>query len=361
MSDALYRLLFRLPFRLPLVLLACCLTLGAVLSGCGSDAQSKETNEPEARAAFPVEVAAVEVGTASAYFTGTASLEAVDEATVVARVGGVVEQVLVEEGQAVRKGQALARLDDERLALEVRRTEVQLQKLESVFRRMETMHEKQLISNEEFEQARSDYEAQKVARDLAKLELEHATVRAPIGGLVSERMVKTGNMIGANAPAFRITGTDPLWAVLHVPERELQTLRAGQTALIRLDAVPGRTFSGTVARVSPVVDPETGTFRTVVEIRDPSRTAKPGMFGRVRVQYDSRDGARLVPKSALVEEDDVTSVFVLRDTIAVRQSVSTGYGDDQRIEITEGLDASDTVVVSGQTSLRDSARVEVVR
>lgn len=330
-----------------------------LLSGCGGEAQSKDPSEPTATAT-PVEIATVETGTASAHFSGTASLEAEDEATVVARVGGVVEQIFVEEGQFVESGAPLVQLDDDRLRLEVQRAEVTLAKLQRVYERMETMRDKQLVSAEEYEQTRSEYEAQKVAHDLAKLELEHTTVRAPISGMVSKRHVKTGNMVRANDATFEITDFNPLWAVMHVPERELDKLRVDQPATLRLDALPEKSFSGTVKLISPTVDSETGTFRVVVEIRDPSRTAKPGMFGRVRVQYDSRDNALLVPKSAVIEEDDVSSVFVIRDTVAHRTTVTTGYTDENRVEIVDGLTDGDTVVVSGNSALRDSAAVEVV-
>jgi RND family efflux transporter MFP subunit len=303
----------------------------------------------------------VETGTASAAYAGTATLEAENEATVVARVSGVVESVFVEAGDAVQKGAALAKLDDERLELELKRANVQLRKLESIHQRMERMRQKQLVSEEEYEQARSEYEAQEVARDLARLQVQRTTIRAPFRGLVSDRMVKVGNMIGANSPAFQVTDFDPLWAVMNVPERAVQSLEQGQTATLRLDAVPGRTFEGRVHLISPVVDPESGTFRVVVEIRDPSRTAKPGMFGRVRIQYDAHENARLIPKSAVVEEDDETTVFVVQDTIAVRRPVATGYTAGDRIEIVDGISMGDRVVVSGQAALRDSARVDVVR
>ena len=109
-----------------------------------------------------------------------------------------------------------------------------------------------------------------------------------------------------------------------------------------------------------MVDAETGTVRVTVEVRDPSRTIKPGMFGRIRVQYDQRTDALLVPKSALVEEDDAVSVFVVDDSVALQRTVTTGYSSGDRIEIQEGLAEGDRVVLSGQTALRDSARVEIV-
>lgn len=337
------------------------LAIAVTLSSCGSDAQSKDADTPEETApAVPVEAASVEVGAAAAFFSGTASLEAEDEATVVARVGGVVEQILVEEGTYVEAGQALAQLDDDRLRLELTRAEAELNKLERVYERNKQVYEKQLISTEEFERIKSDYEMQRAARDLAQMQLAYATVRAPISGVVSARHIKTGNMIRENDPAFRITDFDPLRAVMHVPERELNTLHEGQTATLHFDALPGAVFTGRVKLISPTVDPETGTFRAIVEVRDPSRQVKPGMFGRVQIQYDQRENALLIPKQAVLEEDDESVVFVVQDSLALRRTVTTGYTSDDRIEVLDGVAEGEWVVITGQATLQDSARLEVI-
>ena len=348
------------PTALRLLLPALLLALTIPQMGCSSDAQSKDTEDPEAETAVPVEATAVARGSAAAYFTGTASLEAEEEATVVARVGGVVQQIFVEEGAYVEAGQALAQLDDERLRLELERAEAELNKLKRIFERNQQVYEKQLISTEEFERIKSDYETQKVARDLAKMQLEYTTVRAPISGVVSARHIKAGNMISQNEPAFRVTDFDPLRAVIHVPERELNKLREGQTATLRFDALPGEVFSGRVKLISPTVDPETGTFRAIVEVRDPSRQVKPGMFGRVRIQYDQRENTLLIPKQAVLEEDDESAVFVIQDTVAVRRVVTTGYANGDRIEILDGVAQGERIVITGQATLQDSAKVEVI-
>lgn len=345
--------------RGPLLILFVGCSLLFLTAGCGSPANSSPDDEPAS--ALPVEVTEVVRGMATVRLTSTASLEAENEATVVARVDGVVETVLVEEGQYVRATQPLARLDDERLGLEVQRAEVSLQKLKTAFERSQTMFDKQLVSRETYEQARSAYEAQKVATDLANLELAYATIRAPIAGWVSLRHVKTGNMVRANAPTFEITNLDPLRAVLHVPERELAKLDVGQPATLHFDALPEQSFEGRVTLISPVVDPSTGTVRVTVEVRDRSRTIKPGMFGRIHVQYDQREDALLIPKAALIEEDAAVSVFIVNDSIALQRAVEIGYSDRDRVEILKGLSDGDRVVLSGQTALRDSARVEVIQ
>ena len=333
--------------------------LSVLLLGCGSEAKS--TPDEDAPPALPVDVALVERGRATAQLSSTAALEAEDEATVVARTDGVVEQILVEEGQYVQAGHPLARLDDERLALEVQRAEATLQRLKRTFERTQTMYDKQFVSRETFDQARSDYETQTVATDLARLELAYTTIRAPISGWVSARHVKSGNMVRTHDPVFDITNLDPLRAELHVPERELAKLKEDQPATLTFDALPDRSFPGRVALISPVVDPETGTFKVTVEVRDRTRTIKPGMFARVQIQYDEHVDALLVPKAAIVEEDDAVNVFVVKDSVARQRAVTTGYSNGDRIEITDGLADGEQVVVSGQTALRDSATVQIIQ
>jgi RND family efflux transporter MFP subunit len=344
----------------PLLLGSGLLLFLMLAGGCGSPAQSSPEDTP-ASVTIPVAVATVEQGVATAQLSSTAALEAENEATVVARVGGVVTEMLIEEGQYVEAGQPLARLNDERLRLEVDRAETAQQRLKGVFERTETMYEKQLVSSETYDQAKSDYEAQRVTTELARLELTYATIRSPIAGWVSTRHIKTGNMVSPNDPTFQVTNLRALRAVLHLPERELAKLAVGQSATLHLDALPDQTFEGEVTLLSPVVDPETGTLRVTVAIQDPSRTAKPGMFGRVTIQYDRRENALLIPKDAVVEEDDETAVFIVHDTLALRRRVTTGYSDATRIEIAEGLQVGDQVVVSGQAALRDSTRIEVVQ
>ncbi len=330
-------------------------------TSCSSDAQSKSPEEEEdERPAVPVEAATVETGEIAAFYTGTASLEAEEEALVVAKTGGVAIEILAEEGQYVEEGQALVKLDDERLTLELLRAEAALAKLRQDYERNEELFQKSIISTVEYERIKADYETQKAARDLAQLEVTYATVRAPFSGIVSERLIKKGNMVATHAPTFRLTDFDPLLAVMHVPERELNKLRKGQRAELRLDALYGEVFTGVIKRISPIVDPTTGTFKVTIEVRDRSRQLKPGMFGRIRIVYDTRADVLLVPKEAILAEDDESAVYVVRDSMAYRQVVVTGYSNDQHMEVISGIDAGDLIIITGQNSLRDSSKVEVI-
>ena len=338
-------------------------TAPLINGGCGSEAnsQSPETEEQEERLpAVPVEAAVATRGSISAFFSGTATLEAEEEAFVVAKAGGIVEQIFVEEGSYVDAGTPLAKLDDQRLALDMERARVTLEQLEREAARQKEMFEKQLVSAEEYEAVRSNYDAQKAAFDLTELQVKYTMVRAPISGVISERFIKVGNMVQTNAQTFRITDFDPLLAVLYVPERELNKLRVGQRAEVRVDAMAGDVFPGRIKRVSPIVDPETGTFKVTVEVSDRSRQLKPGMFGRVNIVYETRTDAILVPRNAVLTEDDEQTVFAIRDSLAHRTQVVTGFADASMIELVQGVAEGDQVITIGQNNLRDSAHVVVI-
>jgi membrane fusion protein (multidrug efflux system) len=330
-------------------------------TGCATDANSNPPEEEEPDVSLiPVEVDTAAFGDVSALFTGTATLEAEGEAEVVAKASGVVQRILVEEGDFVRAGQVLATLDSERSSLELTQMEANLQRMENDFKRNEELFNKQLISAETYEQVKFQFESQKAAVDLARLQIQYASIRTPIAGVVSERHVKIGNMIAQNQATFKVTDFDPLLAPLYVPERELAKLKPGQKATLVVDAVPGAVFDAAIKRISPVVDPSTGTFKVTVEVRDRTKSLKPGMLARINITYDEHKAVVLVPKEAVLQEDSESAVFVVVDSVAYRRTVETGYSDQGSIEIIAGISADEVVVTTGQTTLKDSSKVEVI-
>lgn len=338
-------------------------TLGlfaALNYSCSSESQSKDVGDNDSTAAIPVEMAAAERGPISAYYSTTATLEADEEAMVVAKVRGVIQKLNVEEGDYIQRGQVMAQLEDEQLEIEAARAKATMDRLYNDYQRNQELFNKNLISAEQFDNSKFEYESQKAAHELAELKLEYTQIRAPISGVVSQRLIKVGNMVNTDQEVFKITDFDPLLAVLHVPEHEMNKLRVGQTSVIQVDAVKGETFTGQVLRISPVVDPETGTFKVTIAIKDESRQLKPGMFGRVRIVYDTRDNALMIPKEAVMNEDGVSSVYVLNDQLVFRRNIQTGYVNGANIEVIEGLKDGDSVVTIGQSSLQDSAMVQVV-
>ena len=333
------------------------------LAGCDKgegEAQAADgVGEKKQADAVPVEVASAQRRAVAASYTGTAPLEARAESMVVAKTSGIALSVAAEVGDEVRDGQVLVRLDGARAALQAAQTAAQMRKLESNYARSRQLAEQQLVSANDNEQLRFDVENARAANRLANLELSWTTVTAPISGVVAERMIKPGNFVQANTPIFRIVDDARLEAELNVPERELATLEAGLPVTLSVDALPGRTFEGTIDRVSPVVDADSGTFRVVAAFAGKG-DLKPGMFGRISIDYDQRADALTVPRAALLEDEAEPAVFVVDEGKAARVPIELGYLDGEWAEVRGGLEEGAQVVTAGKATLRDGSAVQVI-
>ncbi len=344
-----------------------------LLAACGSGEDSESQNSDEQSSAaeneeeqedeappIPVEVALPDRGNVYDLFSGTAPIEAFAEADVVAKVAGEVRELLTEEGESVGEGAVLAKLDGDRLALELSESRARLDKLKSDFTRNVNLREKGLISEGDFDKLKYELEALEASYNLAKLELDYTSIRAPIAGVVSERFVRVGNTVEIGDPLFRVTSLDPLVAYLFVPEREYRRIETGKPVGIQIDALGDTTIFASVTRMSPVIDPETGTFKLTIEISDEARRIKPGMFARIGVVVDERENTLRIPRSALLEDDATTSVYVVEDGVASQREVEIGYSDRGMIEIVSGISEDERIVTVGQLGLSEGARVSVI-
>lgn len=380
------------PINLKNSLRLCTLSLVlCAVSACNSDGAAAQVKDAKsAVSAVPVEVAKAARNPISASYSGTAALTADHEAQVTSKANGVLIKLHVEEGMTVREGQLLAELDNASAIASAAQAEALMHKADATFAYAEQSIKKQLISKREYDQANFDMLSQRAAYQTAKLQLTYTRIIAPVDGVIAERSVKLGNLIQINQNMFRIVGMDPLQAVLNVPERQLGILKAGQAVQLEADALAGKTFAGDILRIAPVVDAASGTFRVTCEFHDKTGEIKPGMFGRIEIVYDHRDDALTVPRSALIEEDGETAVFVVdlapppapaattaknpvaktdskttaapaaESFVAHRKLVKVGYSDGDKIEIRSGLDEGTRVITVGRNAVRDGTAVQVL-
>lgn len=352
------------------------LVIACALSACGGkpgDGQDASTDKDKAEQqsksgkdgkekgpeAVPVEVVTAAKRTVNASYAGTANLDAPNESVVTAKSSGVMVAQLAEEGDFVRQGQVLARIDPARARLEVQRNQAAVNKLSNNYRRAQELLAQKLISTEAHDQIRFDLESARASLDLAQLELAYTNVTAPISGVVAQRMIKQGNLVSLNAPVYRIVNNQQLEAVMNVPEREMAVIQSGLPVRMLVDAVPGQVFEGRIDRVSPVMDAGSGTFR-VTSVFDGKQVLRPGMFGRIEIVYDRRENVLTVPRTALLDDETDPSLYVVRDGKSVRVPIKTGYSNGDIIEVVSGLKAGDKVITAGKVAVRDGAVVSVI-
>jgi len=330
----------------------------AVLPGCGTG-EASNTDAEEIRAATPVPVEVAIPARADIYATyhATTTIASDADAPVLARVRGEVVQLLVEEGDQVEEGQVLARLDGERLRLEMLAAKANLERARRELARYSDLAERGLVSEAMFDGLRYDVDGLQATYALAKLNYDYSKIRATISGVVSTREIKLGQNIEVSDVAFRITDTSELIAYLQIPQSELAKFSVGHSASLQVDSMPGIDFDAEIARISPTIDVRNGTFRATAFIDNDGGHIVPGMFARFTIAYEKHEDALVIPLDAVVEEDDETTVYVVSNGEVTRRIVETGVSSDNQVEILSGLTEDEAIVVVGHSGLRDGSKV----
>jgi membrane fusion protein (multidrug efflux system) len=341
-----------------LIFAAMALASIVALPGCGvGEASLADSDETRAATPVPVEVGYPVRADIFATYRATTTISSDADAPVLARVPGEVVELLVEEGDQVAKGQILARLDGERLRLEMLAAKADLEQVRQELGRYTDLAKRGLVSAAMFEGLKYDVDALQATYKLRKLSHDYSSIRAPIAGIVSSREIKLGQHVAVDAVAFRVTDNSKLVAYLQIPQGELYKFSAGHTASVQVDSAPGVEFPATIARISPTIDTSNGTFRATAYIDNESAALVPGMFARFTIAYEKHEDALLVPDSALVKEDGETSVYVVADGQVARRIIETGIASGDQVEVLTGLGENEEIVVIGHSGLRDGSKV----
>ncbi len=353
-------------------------------------------------ASVPVQLETARKGPISAFLTSTSNLRPLRDVVLTSQATGVVKKVLVEEGDRVENGRLLCLLDDTELLIRLKLTEqkqaqarlqlekahirerkaqIQIANTKVELSRKEDAYADKLVSEEEVATLR--YRVQELEQDeqvaasevrefghrveeltaegeQVELEVSRTRILAPFRGYITHRTVEIGQTVRNLDALFRLGAFSPLFADVHLSEREASRINPGQTAMVSLGSAGTDRIQGKVIRISPIVDDATGTVKVTVNLSPSGKSFKPGAFVRVDIETDTRLEALLIPKRALLEEDGQDFVFVVQGTTADRRKIKLGYSDDQDVEVRNGVSPGDRVVVAGQGNLTQGAKVRIV-
>ncbi|KXI30842.1 efflux RND transporter periplasmic adaptor subunit [Paraglaciecola hydrolytica] len=351
-------------FKPSLSALAICAILvsSSVLTACGDAEAIVDAEKKEVVIAVPVEVATLGHGSISANYATTAVLEAKEEAFVVPRASGIIEEIFVEEGDYVEKGQVLAQIEPQRYHLNLDRAKADLVGIEKELAKINKVYSQKLVSDDTFDKLNAQYQSAKATLALAELDLKEATITAPIAGFIAERNAKVGNLTESfqRARMFHIVQQQELYGIVYLPEKELARVHKEQKATLDLTAFGEKPVDALIERISPVIDPKTGTFKVTLRVPNHDHLLKAGMFAQVKLNYDTRDNVILLPRKALLAIDNSVNVFVVKDGIATKTPIQVGYQEGEFVEVISGLVGNEQVVITGHHNLRDKAPIEVV-
>lgn len=320
-----------------------------------------------APAAAPVELATVDISTVETRVLNRAlplsgSIAPFVQATLKSKVGGEVEQLKLREGQDVREGEVIARVDTRNLqaqydreaaAVEKARADLELARLNRDKNRQ--LLEQKFISQNTFEQTESAYAgsvasfklAEAQAR-VAKINLDDAVIRAPFSGTIAKRLVQPGEKVSPDSAIVTLVDLKQMVLEAAVPAAEIPSVRVGQKVRFRVSGFGDRVFEGEVQRINPVTADNSRAIMIYIAVPNPDSALKGGMFAQGSLMLNSTQPVLAVSQRAVRDDAGVSYVYVLRDDKIVRTPVKVGPRSEGEafVEVRDGLSAGDQVIVA---------------
>jgi membrane fusion protein (multidrug efflux system) len=305
------------------------------------------------------------------FIESTGTLNPNEEIIMGAEIDGIVKSVKVDEGTIIKKGMLLATLDDTEYVHEairakaaLKQTEASLANTKMEFSRKDALFKEQLVTRQQYDDvftrltlAESEVDRAKAALVIANQKLAKTRVYAPTASRVKEKKVAVGDFVKNGTQMVILIQPDPLKLRFSVPERDIGKIKVGQDVNVRVDAYAGREFIGKVSIVFPSLEEKTRSLTVEALIPNTQDALKPGLFAKVLLYTGDLQEMVVVPVTALLYEGEKIRLFVIEGNTAKERPVKLGNKYGEFMEITQGLKAGEIVVVAGQQSLSEGAKV----
>lgn len=324
---------------------------------------STEAQRPRSGAgSAPIAVEALRVRQAktSSDLRAIGSLRSDEAVKIASEIAGVIAAIPFEEGQAIKAGDVIAKLDDALVKAEVADAQARLTLAKQNDERARTLSRTGAVTGRTRDEAASTLETAAAAYELARTRLDKHTLRAPFDGFAGVRNVSIGAYVPIGSPIVNVEKIDVLKVDFKVPELFLSSIRIGQTIEVSVDAVRNRTFKGKIYAIDPLVDVNGRALSVRARLENPGFVLRPGLFARIIIKGLAEREVSLIPESAVVPRGGDAYVFRVDNGQAVEARVRLGERKNAEVEVLEGLDPLATVVTAGQQKLRNGSPVEVV-
>lgn len=270
---------------------------------------------------------------------------------------GKLVSIRFEEGDQVRQGQLLAKIDDEMLQLQLQGADVGLEGQKNDDRRYSNLEKENAVSGVQVEKTKLGVKSSELQKKQIQKQIKSTSIVAPYSGIITKKMVDLGSFIGQGTPLFELTDISSLKLTVNVPERDVLKFKLGQAVGIRADIYGVRDFQGKITNISVVAD-KAHNFKVQVSVSNPKRELMAGMYGSVRLTNNESVTALSVPRVALVGSSKNPQVYVVRNGKAYLTNFTAGTSDGDYIEVIDGIKKGDVIVVKGQVNLQDKTNVK---
>ncbi len=308
--------------------------------------------------AVPVKAIIVTPESLTDFISVSGSTVPAEEVTVSSEVPGKVAEILFREGDYVKTGAPLIRLDISELAAERKRLQVELELNKKIAERYRGLYAKEGVSLQELEVVEADVEKSKADLALVDAQLEKRLITAPFSGRLGLRQVSEGAYLAPGDPIVDLVKYNPIKIEFSVPERYSQSVGVGALIEFQLQGVPGNR-QARVEAVEPRINPNTRTFTMKASTANPGGKILPGAFTNVKVSLENFDNALLIPTEAVVPELNKKTAYVVRKGKAEKVTIVTGIRQESTVQVTQGLTTGDTVITSGVLQIKPGVPVVV--
>jgi membrane fusion protein (multidrug efflux system) len=332
--------------------------------GAGASPAATEGKSVEAKAkaepGVAVEAAAAVSATSTEDLRGIGTLQSDESVQIATEIAGRITQIPLSEGQPLNVGEIMVQLDTALAVAEVDDTQSRYNLAQGNLERANSLARSGNVTERARDEATSNAETTRAALELAKVRLSKHTIRAPFSGIAGIRKVSPGAYITAGQAIVNLEKIDTLKIDFKLPELYLAHIKTGQTIEITVDALPGRTFTGTIYAIDPHIDINGRALNIRARLENPELILRPGLFARIRVKGQVKRNVLVIPEAAIVPRGQDKIVYLVKDGQAREVKVTLGGRNDGMVEILDGLSDAAMVVTAGQQKLKDGSPVEIV-
>ncbi|MDU2065584.1 MAG: efflux RND transporter periplasmic adaptor subunit [Sporomusaceae bacterium] len=296
----------------------------------------------------------------------TGTVEGITSAMISSRFAGKINQILVEDGQAVLKGTMLLQLDTVELANavriaqnNVRQTEASLNTAQADYERYRTLYTQNAVTKQQLETAearliasRSEVDNAYANLNNAQKQMEDGSIISPVTGVIANKAVTIGQVVSPGNALLTVEQIDQVYVVVNIEQKDIAVAKPGVPVTITVDAYPNQTFTGTIAIINPVAGSESRMFRVKIKADNPNQLLKPGMFAQIALIAGEPQAVLVVPRMAVIAQKGLNYVYVAVDGQAKKTLVEIGELIGEQIEIKAGLQAGMPVVVNNLDKIK---------
>lgn len=312
----------------------------------------------DVNAAVLVEITKPEYHQFDSQFSYLGTFEASKQAMVSSEGQGKVLAVNFEEGDEIKKGDILAKLDDEMLRYQLQTVEVNLEGQRKDETRYKILSEQNAAPDIQLEKVQLAIKGLEIQKAQILKQIKSCTIVSPFNGVVTKKMIDLGSVIGSGTPVVEIMDISILKLAVNIPERDINKFKSGQRVVVNTDVMPNQPLLGEVTIISPQAD-KTHNVKVQVEVKNINNELKAGMFGTAIMENGLSVKALAIPRKTLVGSTKNPQVYVVKNGKSILTSFNAGTADGDFIEIVSGIDLDDKVVIKGQVNLKNNSNVKI--